>query len=141
MALDRERKTRDYLYGRLLALAENMESYALYLGKETRATNAEKLMQRFADHPCSTWRIIETSLTPHKIRLSAKRPGFLFNVQSELDEVLGSFEPVEDFTSDKALSGEFLLGYHCQRQALHPAKTAGDAEKAETDDNDDTNEE
>lgn len=114
MPLEKERNSRDYLYGRLLALAEHMESRALYVGGEKRATNAEKLMQRFAERPYSTWRILETGLTPYKVRLRAKRPGFLHKVETELDEVVSAFNPHE-FTSDHRLTGEFLLGYHCQR--------------------------
>jgi CRISPR-associated protein Csd1 len=34
-----------------------------------------------------------------------------------LDTVVGMFRP-GDFTSDGRLTGEFLLGYHCQRAAL-----------------------
>ena len=119
MALDRERSSRDYLYGRLLALAEHLEGRALYVGGEKRATNAEKLMQRFADRPYSTWRVLETGLTPHKVRLNAKRHVFLNVVQQEIDAVCTLFE-TDDFVSDKRLSGEFLLGYHCQRAALKP---------------------
>lgn len=119
MALDRERKTRDYLYGRLLALAEHLESRALYVGGERRATNAEKLMQRFAERPQSTWLILETGLAPHKVRLNAKRPGFLHTVKQEMDDVIAAFE-TDDFVSDRRLTGEFLLGYHCQRAALRP---------------------
>jgi CRISPR-associated protein Csd1 len=121
MALDRERKSRDYLYGRLLALAEHLEGRALYVGGEKRATSAEKLMQRFADRPYSTWRILETGLTPYKVRLNAKRPGFLHAVQQKIDAVCELFE-ADDFVSDKRLSGEFLLGYHCQRAALKPVQ-------------------
>ena len=88
MALDRERKSRDYLYGRLLALAEHLEERALYVGGEKRATNAEKLMQRFADHPYTTWRILEADLLPpYKVRLSVKRSGFLHAMQQEIDAV------------------------------------------------------
>lgn len=119
MVLEKERKSRDYLYGRLLAVAERMENYALYIGGEKRETNAGKLMQRFADHPFSTWKTIETSLTPYKQRLMAKKPAVLHFLATELDQIMDSFRH-EDFISDKALSGEFLLGYHCQRQELHP---------------------
>lgn len=119
MALERERKTRDYLYGRLLALAEHLESRALYVGGERRATNAEKLMQRFAERPQSTWLILETGLSPHKVRLNTKRPGFLHAVKQEMDDVIAAFE-TDDFVSDRRLTGEFLLGYHCQRAALRP---------------------
>lgn len=117
MALDRDRKTRDYLYGRLLALAEHMEGRALNVAGEDRETNAAKLMQRFADRPHSTWLTIETSLTPYKVRLRAKRPGFLLGVEREMDEVINNFSP-DDFLLDQRLTGEFVLSYHCQRYAL-----------------------
>lgn len=116
MALDESRNTRDYLYGRLLALADSLEQWALSKAGEDRQTNAARLMQRFADRPYSTWRTIELSLAPYKARLggqSQKR-------QVLIDKVHDMFDPTEDYTSDKKLSGEFLLGYHCQREALRP---------------------
>ena len=91
-----------------------MESLALYVAGEKRETNAAKLMQRFADRPCSTWLTIETSLVPYKARLRAKRGAFLHNKEKEIDEVVDSFD-ADDFLSDRRLTGEFLLGYHCQR--------------------------
>ena len=47
MALEETRTTRDYLYGRLLALADSLEEWALSEAKEGRQTNAARLMQRF----------------------------------------------------------------------------------------------
>jgi CRISPR-associated protein Csd1 len=117
MSLEENRTTRDYLFGRLLAIAENIESHALYLAREKRDTNAAKLMQRFADHPCSTWRSLELALTPYKTRLRANRPSVLVKREKLLDSVIGMFSG-EDFINDSKLSGEFLLGYHCQRSAL-----------------------
>ncbi|PIP41977.1 type I-C CRISPR-associated protein Cas8c/Csd1 [Candidatus Desantisbacteria bacterium CG23_combo_of_CG06-09_8_20_14_all_40_23] len=118
MALDEGRKTRDYLYGRLLALADSLEQWALNKAGEDRQTNAARLMQRFADHPYSTWRTIELSLIPYKARLGAKSQ----KRQTLIDKVHSLFDHPEDYTSDKKLSGEFLLGYHCQREALKPKK-------------------
>ncbi|AJE03792.1 type I-C CRISPR-associated protein Cas8c/Csd1 [Geobacter pickeringii] len=134
MALDRELRSRDYLYGRLLALAERLEERALYVGGEKRSTSAEKLMQRFADRPYSTWRVLETGLTPYKVRLNGKRHGFLNAVQQEIDAVCDLFER-DDFSSDKRLSGEFLLGYHCQRAALRPVAGPDATDKSEDSDN------
>lgn len=115
MALEENRKTRDYLYGRLLAIAERIEEVALSVGGEHRSTTASRLMQRFADRPFSTWRNIELGLQPYMQRLQASRAGFLANSKKELDAVHNAFL-LEDFTSDRSLSGEFLLGYHCQKQ-------------------------
>lgn len=64
MALEEERTSRDYLYGRLLAVADSIENRALALAAEKRDTMAARLMQRFADRPFSTWRTIELALGP-----------------------------------------------------------------------------
>ena len=117
MALEENRTTRDYLFGRLLAIAENIEQRALHAANEKRDTSAARLMQRFADHPCSTWKTIESALVPYKARLRAKRPSVLLERDKLLDHVMTMFNR-EDFVSDSKLSGEFLLGYHCQRASL-----------------------
>jgi CRISPR-associated protein Csd1 len=121
MALEENKTTRDYLYGRLLAVAEKLEEIALYVAGEKRPTAVARLMQRFADRPFSTWRNIELGLQPYMQRLQSSRAGFLVNRKKDLDTIQSLFEN-DDFTSDKALSGEFLLGFHCQRLALNKDK-------------------
>ena len=131
MALEPNRTTRDYLYGRLLAIAEDIESRALFVAKETRDTNAARLMQRFADHPFSTWKTIELSLVSYRARLRSKRGAWLFGREQLLDEVMSLFN-VDDYTSEVPLSGEFLLGYHCQRRDLASSKTGSTDADANT---------
>lgn len=128
MALELDRTSRDYLFGRLLAVAERIEDTALYLAKENRGTSAAKLMQRFADHPYSTWRTIELCLTPYKTRLRSRAPGFLVNMEKLVDDIVCAFRG-QDFMSEARLSGEFLLGYHCQRQALWQKSESNYAEE------------
>jgi CRISPR-associated protein Csd1 len=125
MSLEEGRDTRDYLYGRLLAIAENIEERALHVANEKRDTTAAKLMQRFASHPYSTWRNIELVLVPHKTRLRTNRPAVLLERDKLLDAVLGMFR-TDEFINDRKLSGEFLLGYHCQRAALWVKHNGGE---------------
>lgn len=113
MALDEKRNTRDYLYGRLLALADRLEQSALNKQGENRQTGAARLMQRFSEHPYSTWRTIELSLAPYKAKLGKSST----YIQRMISDVISKFD-ADDFISDKKLSGEFLLGYHCQREML-----------------------
>ncbi len=126
MTLEENRKTRDYLYGRLLAVAEHLESRALYIAGESknRSTTAARLMQRFADRPFSTWRTIELSLSPYKLRLRSSRGAFLWEMENLIDDISNSFgnDEGEAFTNDRPLTGEFLLAYHCQRRILRPDK-------------------
>jgi CRISPR-associated protein Csd1 len=121
MALEDERNSRDYLYGRLLAIAEKIESMALFFANEPRETTAARLMQRFADRPYSTWRTIETSLTPYKSRINVKAPGLLNGYMELIDEICSQFR-TDEFAYDSRLNGEFLLAYHCQRKWLKEHK-------------------
>ncbi|NTW84391.1 MAG: type I-C CRISPR-associated protein Cas8c/Csd1 [Chlorobiaceae bacterium] len=125
MTLETNRSTPDYLYGRLLAIAESIEEYALRMSGEKRETTAARYMQRFADRPFTTWKSIELALSPYKTRLHAseKTLGFLKKRQSLIDEVMCSFtEGGFSRENDRPLSGEFLLGYHCQRNAFRHLK-------------------
>lgn len=117
MALETERTDRDYLYGRLLAVAEYLEEKALYLAGENRITNAARLMQRFSDQPFQTWLIIEKSLDSYKTRLQSKRPKKLFFLKNLMDEIHSKFL-TGDYEKEGRLSGLYLLGYHCQRLEL-----------------------
>ncbi len=123
MALDENRNTRDYLYGRLLAIADRLEGHALYKAKEKRETNAARYMQLFAEHPFKTWRQIELSLSPYKARLGGASyyTGLIDNIMCKFSQ--------DDFNNDKPLDGEFLLGFHCQRAELWKGK---DEEPEET---------
>lgn len=136
MSLEEQRTTRDYLFGRLLAVAEKIEDHALYLQGEKRDTIAERLMQRFADHPASTWRTIELALGPYMARLRSSRGGALHVWRTQLDEIAAKFQG-DDFTSVGRLDAEFLLGYHCQRAALN-AKRVTDSGDGQADATHDT---
>lgn len=135
MSLDESRTSRDYLYGRLLALADSIEGLALNVARVQRDTTAARLMQRFADHPYSTWRTIELQLTPYIAQLSSSRAAALQRRQSLVDAVYALFETGggdSTFLDNRPLSGEFLLGFHSQREALKPRKGSSNDAEPET---------
>ena len=137
MSLDETRTTRDYLYGRLLAVADSIEELALKVANESRETNAARLMQRFADHPATTWRTLELQLRPYIARLRGSRyEGALAIRQKLLDTLISGFPAGEQgsaFLDNHRLSGEFLLGYHSQREELRRKKTTESKEISEGD--------
>lgn len=111
MSLDESRTTRDYLYGRLLAIADVLEERALYKGEKKRATNAARYMQQFSQRPFQTWKQIHDSLTPSVMRL-----GGAYYYKNLIAEVT-SLNP-DALVGNTPLTGEYLLGYYCQRQKL-----------------------
>ena len=139
MSLDTQIRSRDYLYGRLIAQAESMEWYALYLqnGKKTptRATNAERYFQQFAQRPYSTWRnLASEKLVPYQNYLTSQGKDFY---KQAIGEIMELFQR-DDYVCDDKLSGEFLLGYHCQKMenareiAKRKAAKASKAKPTET---------
>jgi len=113
MALDETRNTRDYLFGRLLAIADVMEERALSETEKKRPTNATRYMQQFSQRPFSTWKQIHELLTPYFMRLGDNASYYKWLI-AQVEDLFNA----DDFTSNKPLTGEYLLGYYCQRQKM-----------------------
>lgn len=117
MALDETRRTRDYLFGRLLAIADVMEERTLSKAEKERPTNATRYMQLFAQRPASTWKQIHELLTPYFVRQGQDASYYKWLI-AQVTDLFAS----EDFTSNKPLTAEYLLGYYCQRQKMWEKK-------------------
>lgn len=113
MSLDENQKDRSYIFGRLLAIAQQIEEWALSTTGEKRDTNAERLMHQFKLHPYKTWGIITDKLKPYMARLGSKGTSL-----TELMTKVNSMIPYEEFTSQKKLNDSYILGYYCQRQVF-----------------------
>ncbi|MBU3159495.1 type I-C CRISPR-associated protein Cas8c/Csd1 [Clostridium frigoris] len=113
MSLDENQRDRSYIFGRLLAVAQQIEEYALYTVGEKRDTNAERLMHQFKIHPYKTWGIITDKLKPYMARLGLKGTSL-----TELMTKINSMIPYEEFISLKKLDDSYILGYYCQRQVF-----------------------
>lgn len=141
MALDETCTKRDYLYGRLLAVADRIE-YRTYgreyakgkkaeeerkdREKETgRETNAKRYMSAFSQRPFRTWKIIEEKLEPYLVRLDA---GERITYQNLLNEIYERFT-MEGYEDDTPLNGLYLLGFHNQAFALQNGKASVDDRK------------
>lgn len=119
VALDIENNDRDYLFGRLLAVADVLERRALG-SDETRSSNAIRYMNSFSKHPARTWKTIQESLQPYQARLGTKG----LYLSKLIDEVASRIN-FDDF-NNKALSGKYLLGFYSQRHDLYQKKEKND---------------
>lgn len=115
VALDVTNRQRDYLFGRLLAVADVLENSGLDPG-EKRATNAIRYMNAFATHPARTWKVIQANIQPYQVKL-----GRSANYYNRIIDEIASEIKIEDF-NNKPLSGVFLLGFYSQRQELYTPK-------------------
>lgn len=123
MSLDQNLKSRDYLYGRLLAIADYLEKSAMSDSEQSRPTNAMRLMACFSEHPYSTWRNLYNQLNPYRVRLASNNPGLSVILEKLMSEVINLFSQ-EDYSSNRPLSGEYLLGFYCQKQSFYTKKTS-----------------
>lgn len=121
VTLDKDNNDRDYLFGRLLAIADVLERRALG-SEETRSTNAIRYMNSFSKSPARTWKTIQESLQPYQVRLGTKA----WYLSSLIDEVASRIQ-YEDF-NNKPLSSKYLLGFYSQRHDLYQKKEKSDVQ-------------
>lgn len=114
VALDTETDNRDYLFGRLLAVADVLETRALT--SEKRTTNAIRYMNEFSRHPARTWMTIQQALQPYQAKLGVKATYW-----NKIIDEIGSRIPIEKF-NNQPLTGVYLLGFYSQRHDLYQKK-------------------
>ncbi len=124
MALDENCTRRDYLYGRLLAVADRIE-YRTFDKDDGRQTNAKRYMNAFSQNPFRTWKILEEKLVSY---LGQLMPPERLVYQNLIDSICSKFS-IEDFEDDKALDGLYLLGFHNQSYDLKKKKEDQKEEK------------
>ena len=126
MALDENITDRNYLYGRLLAVADKIEISAQYKkNNKVKETNAGRYMSAFSQRPFKTWKIIEERIQPYFVSLDSQK-----KYDDLLNSIHSKFE-FKDYENNNKLNGLYLLGYHCQMMALTPKKDENTKEENE----------
>lgn len=116
LALNRKSRDRNYLYGRLLAVADRVE-YRTFDKKDrdaNRETNARRYMSMFSQRPYETWKIIEESLEPYFPKLKYQEKIYYCK---QLEEICELFDE-ETFKDNSKLDGLYLLGFHSESYEL-----------------------
>lgn len=118
MGLDKNCSDRSYVFGRILACAEQVERHGQRLSgadAKMRVTNAERLMAVFTKRPKHTTDLLHTKLRPYldRIRTKSNYDSSAYLTMLSLLDRLGP----EAFT-DEPLSEKYLLGYASQKLAF-----------------------
>lgn len=129
MKIDNEIRDRSYLYGRLLAVAERVESVVLYKNDETRQTNARKYMSSFTNKPYTTWLTIHHNLQSYLTKLS---PGSKKFFENEIEKITALFER-EDYKNNARLEPEFLLSFYSQLEEYRKKEEKTEESEKESD--------
>lgn len=119
---------RSYLFGRILACAEQIERRVQSQTGETRPTNAERLRLVFVQRPAKTTALLQQKLTPYLNRMRAN--GVSCDKRySTLQELVGRLG-TENYTN-KPLNELYLLGYACQMMDFREENAAYNKNTAE----------
>lgn len=127
MELDKNCDERNYLFGRLLAVAEVAEKVAMNNSTD-RITNAARLQGAFVTRPFTTWKNIQTALIPYLERMQPGRRNFYENI---IEEIMCLFKEEDLKTMNKSLEAAYLLGYYQQRRDLRKGKGSIEVKKEE----------
>lgn len=107
---------RSYLFGRILACAEQTERHAQALTtadkKELRSTNAERLMAHFVAQPAKTLLVLRMKLDPYINKIKSKT-GYDSSRYEKMLELISRI-PLDQLTNEP-LDEKFLVGYASQK--------------------------
>lgn len=127
MKLDRDCDDRSYLYGRLAAVAEKIETDT-YDSDEKRAPNALRYMNVLISSPFKTWRHIEVKINLYITKLASKKYGSYTYYEKELQEIYVNFKK-GDFELAKPLDAMFFMGYYGEKDELYTSSKNKEEEK------------
>lgn len=117
MALDHDCRDRDYLYGRLLAVADAAEART-YTKEDARVTNAKRYMGAFANRPYQTWGVIYRKLIPYLNKMNPNTRAYYDGIMREIKDMFKKNEYMDNST----LEAEYLLAYYCQLDDIYQKK-------------------
>lgn len=118
MALNVNSVDRDYLFGRLLAVGERIESQCYYRENIERQTNAKKYWSTYTRKPSRTWSVIYDRLLPYFNKLKSGEKEYYTRL---IGDILGKLEENEGFNNDP-LKENYLLGYYSQTMEFRKKK-------------------
>lgn len=123
-------KERSLLWGKLLAVLDEMERRSLYIADPTavdsRPTNAKKYWNRYALTPMTVFNQIHKMVMQAYIRrLSAKSREYF---EHEISAVIERLNEINGF-DNRSLNESYLVGYYTQKEVMKYKKHADEGEE------------
>lgn len=129
--LDHENTNRSYLFGRLLAIFELMESKKYEIEnpnkdkkESNRITNAERYWNAYTGQPAKMMNHLENKIKPYEEVLKLNRPGIWHKLEKERKEIIQLLTPLyanKEFT--QPLDYKFIFGYYAEKQFYYTKQT------------------
>ncbi len=120
--LNHEIQDRDYLFGRLLAIYELLETqrYKIDGDSQERVTNAERYWTAYTGQPAKMMNHLENKVKPYEETLKLNCPGIFNKLNKERREVIELLSPKfmeKDF--NQPLDYKFIFGYYAEKKYFY----------------------
>ncbi|NMA07373.1 MAG: hypothetical protein GX928_06680 [Ruminococcaceae bacterium] len=139
--LDKGKQTRDYLYGRLLAVYEKIEKDATTSAivsvdekagdksqdksKASRLTNVERVWASFFQSPERMLGVLHMKIRPYLDKLKSNRADNYNYYNSLIGEIQTDIRDAESYLANKnkALNEDAVFGYYAQNREFYKPRT------------------
>ncbi|MGT2933101.1 type I-C CRISPR-associated protein Cas8c/Csd1 [Streptococcus catagoni] len=117
--LDHTNQNRSYLFGRLLAIFELIETlrYKLDNSDSGRITNAERYWTAYTGQPTKLMMLLENKIKPYEETLKLNSRGSWSKLNKEKEEIMQLLTPLLETESiEKPLDYRFMFGYYAEKK-------------------------
>ena len=127
-----QRETPAYIYGKMLAIYDEIEAKSLYESKEDRDTNAMRLYVEFKKFPWRTLNRIDSLVIPYINKLGSKATW----LKKMIQEVCTQLHAIPEARDIRDLDYDFVLGFNCMKNEYWTSNKNDDEIKEENKDGD-----
>lgn len=137
--LDRQYQNRSYLFGRLLAVLDQLEAltYMTTPEKENkqkenkRVTNAQKFWTSYTSHPASTMATLIQKTKVYEKSLVNSKPGMFYKLENEKIEIINALSVylTKENEANKPLDYRFIFGYYAEIQFIFTKSEKNESEE------------
>lgn len=131
MSLDENNENNAYLLGRLFAVLERIQYSAI---KGANATITDRYFGSASTVPYSVFPRLLTGSKNHLSKIRKKTPGYAFNLDKDLMEIISKLPPSFPKHFSIESQGRFTIGYYHQREKK-TSSNSSDSQKANTETN------
>ncbi|GBD61594.1 type I-C CRISPR-associated protein Cas8c/Csd1 [Tetragenococcus halophilus] len=129
--LDKESTNRSYLFGRLLAVLNQIEAATYSHSDKQRVTNAQKFWTSYTNHPAKTMQTLIDKTKSYEKALQNTYPGLLFKLNNEKQEIISLLNDnyLDSADLNKSLDYHFIFGYYAENQFLYTKTEKNESEE------------